>query len=73
MAEQTQRHLTIPQYVADFEIGNLEARDLVVDVVTNMRHFAAEHGVDWLDALDTVDMHFTAEREEEARDDADAA
>jgi len=71
MAEAVEYHLTIPQYVADYELGHLEPRELAVDVVTNMRHFAAAHGESWEDILDTVELHFSAEHD--GGDDADSA
>lgn len=61
MAEQTQPHLTIPQYVADYELGRLDARELLVDTLTNLRHFADLTGEDFESALDTSEMHHRVE------------
>lgn len=65
MAEQVQHHLTIPQYVADFELGSLDARELVLDITTNLRHFCDAHELDYEELAETARMHWLTEREEE--------
>lgn len=65
MAEQARHHLTIPQYVADYELGRMSAEEMLVDVLTNLIHFAAETNQDWIAAHETALGHFVAEREEE--------
>lgn len=47
MAEQVRDILTIPQYVANFEMGLCDAEELVIDVTANLRHFCDEQGVDY--------------------------
>jgi hypothetical protein len=61
MAEQVRHHLTIPQYIADYELGRLAPEELLTDVLTNMRHFADETGCDFDTALDSSSLNHFAE------------
>lgn len=67
MAEQVQYHLNIPTFIANFELGTLEAEELVADITANLRHFCEQRGLDY-GSLDKRGYdHYIEESEENRR------
>lgn len=48
-------------FVGQWRRGHLDGQEVVVDCLTNLRHFAALHAVDFDDALRVSGEHFEAE------------
>lgn len=66
MAEQVDHLLNIPATINHYIDGNLDAREAVVDVLTETMHFAGTHGVEFEDAVALAYMNYTAELEGES-------
>lgn len=66
MAEGVRDHLTLPQYVADFEMGTLSAWEFATDALTAMRHFCEQTSVDFETAAESAFEHWVVERDERA-------
>jgi hypothetical protein len=63
MAEQVQRILNLPSLVHHWQDGRIDGRELVIDLLTEVRHFAHDHAVDFESALDMSHENFVEEVE----------
>lgn len=68
MAEAVKPHLTIPQYVADYELGLLSGDEVVTDVLAQLRHFCDLHAVDFGACDRRAYEHYLAEKSEQPED-----
>lgn len=57
----------IVEYVEQWQRGILDGRELVVDILATLRHFADTHAVDFADADRIAYSHYSAECHERRR------
>lgn len=62
MAEQVQRLLNIPAVVNQHLDGQLEPRETVIDLLTEVAHFAHAHNVEFMPAVEMALENELAER-----------
>lgn len=61
MAEQVQRLLNVPSIVNQHLDGHLEPREVVIDILTELRHFCEAEGVSFDDCEGMSFVHWRAE------------
>lgn len=64
-AERAYRTLLV--YAQRVNGENEPVEDNLTDLLTDLRHMADQYAVDWDDMLARVDLHYTAETQEDAR------
>lgn len=61
MAEQVAYLLKLVGHINHFQDGDLDAREVIVDCLTDLMHFAKQEGVNFENASTSADHHFFCE------------